>query len=58
MREVFVTLVEKMNTALNEALEGTAETRTTKRKAPDEGRKGAEKQTKHMNTAAPSNGHV
>ena len=43
MREVFVTLVEKMNTALNEALEGTAETRTIKRKAPDEGRKAARK---------------
>ena len=34
---------EKMNTALNEALEGTAETRTIKRKAPDEGRKAARK---------------
>ena len=32
-----------MNTAINEALEGTAETRTIKRKAPDEGRKAARK---------------
>jgi hypothetical protein len=34
---------EKLNTALNEALEGTVETRTIKRKAPDEGRKVARK---------------
>ena len=34
---------EKMNTALNEALEGAAETRTIKRKALDEGRKAARK---------------
>ena len=36
-------ITEEMNTALNEALEGTAETRTIKRKAPDEGRKAARK---------------
>jgi hypothetical protein len=38
---------EKMNTALNEALEGTAETRTIKKKSPGEGRKAARKQTTH-----------
>ena len=50
---------EKLNTALNEALEGTLRKRKqAKGKLPTEVAKPLEKLTKHVNTATPSNGRV
>ena len=50
---------EKLNTALNEALEGTLRKRKqAKIKLPTEVAKPLEKLTTHVNTATPSNGRV